>query len=559
MDRHHTPSVLVAGPPDRQPFWEAIFSHQPWAVTCCELTADAVCQALAQSQPDLLLLDLPRKGEVPGDIARLQASLQQFHGPWLCCVGDTPPDWLNELPAANGFLPRNGGATLVRASLDKLFSQHQRWHGLRHRQKQRCLGQQGLLLASRFARQNRSKENASVVWLGMANPGKWPQILGPGAFADVCLRWFERLDQALKKFTVVRLSETSAMVLAGSNPRQTRQWFGRLRDAFRQRPLSINGHSLTPDLCGVALSHFGHHDDLDNWLLRGELRLAQRQSKTGEGDSNELEFLGEAPGDKQYHLVKTQLQQAIADRRFSWLYQPFVSRHEDGYEKYQLMMRVITSSGKELAGKDYIDVARRSGLLEQLDNLVLEQAIRWLHQAPEGHRYCLLLNQDLKSFTNPHQRQARLRQMEAEIHARNNDSSSFSHQLVIQFEASDATTQMAFLEETGEALHQAGVTLCLTGFTGTGEQWQALEKLRADWVRTVSPGQDRAFFEGGGDSPFASLVQQAHRSGLRVFVPQVDNMEQMASLWAQDVDYLQGYFIQRPATEVEFSFSQQSL
>ncbi len=560
MDRHNTPPlVLIATPSDRQPFWETVFDRRAWAVRYCDLAANAVRSALKQGQPAAMLLDLPQGTPPPNDLVGLNNTLKRYSGPLLYCVGDAPAPWLEELPAPNTFLPKEAGAELIIASLDKQHHQHQRLQQRQALQKQRCIGRRGGLLARKFVQQQRDNDNACVVWLGMAGPDKWPQTLGPGAFSDLCQSWFERLQRALKKFTVVRLSETSALVLAITGQRQTRQWFARLRESFRSHPLTIDDHSLLPDLCGVALSHFRHLDDLDHWLLRGETRLAHKQFRVNDSENTELEFIGQAPGDKQYLLIKTQLQQAIAERSFTWLYQPFVGKHDDGQEKYQLMLRVITSAGKELAGKDYVEVARGSGLLEKLDTIVLEQAIRWLHQAPAGHHYCLLVNQDLKAFANPAKRQQRLGLIDTEIRAKGNDRSSFSHQLVIQFDADDAASHMAHLEAIGEALHQAGVTVCLGNFTDTNEHWQALKKLQADWLRTVSPGQDAAFFAGDNDSPLAALVQKAHRLGHRVFVPQVDNMDQMARLWAQDVDYLQGYFIQRPASEVDFSFAQQSL
>ncbi len=573
MDCTNNKRVLIICNSKRHPIWKKLFrdieGYLAAFVTPQEILA-ADTEPRQKLSANILVCDLTASASAPGFLPELNRFLGAFPGPRLLSENTATAHWAGEIQATDGIFTTGAVAAVAESQLNSLVRAH-RLRNQHHRlRRQVPLGHQAQSLIAAFIQPHLEAEagrkapaaasspnQASVVWLGLADVCRWQQKLPPGAFSDLCQAWFARLQQSLRKFNVLRLSATTAVVLAATGHDSTRHWFSRLREAFQKKPFAVQGQSLLTDLVGVAFTDFCRHGDASEWITEAETQLGQLQSGTQKNPAGGLYFVAESAGDKAYHLIKAQLQQAIAERRITWLYQPFVGKHEDGREKYQLMMRVVTSTGKELAGKDYIDVARRSGLLEELDAMVLEQAIRWLHQTPAEQQFCLLVNQDLHAYLTTPGLKQRLQLIDTEMHP--DSDAPFAHQLVIQFDTDQAVVQMARLADIGEALHQDGITLCLSGFRDDDSHWQAAKALQADWVRSDPPGHNEKLFSGGEKSPFASLVERAHNSHIKVLVPQVDTMDMMARLWNQDVDFLQGYFIQRPAADVAFTFQQQTL
>ncbi|GEM_PF-3783679 len=557
MDYSLPASVLVVTANNQQSFWSALFKNDDPTAACVSFSHEALSTHIKRLRPALIILDPPETEPKASNIQRIRDALRSHRGFLFIATAESPVPWLMSLPTPEGWLPKSLSGDQLRAYIKKQLRQCQAQLYRQSLENHRCVGQHSQKLAARFVQKHQQEDHASVVWLGIPQPDKWRKLLGIGAFYDLTLMWFKRLRQALKNLSVIRISETTVMVLAPTDHTNTSRWFSRLQSAFQQ-PLTIGEHSVVTGLCGVAFSHFSRHPDAKEWLKHGERSLLKQQTSDDE-TNKELHFVGETPHEKRSLLIKAQLQQAINDRRFRWLYQPFVSQKEDNREKYQLMMRIITTNGSMLAGKDYLDAARNSGLLETLDHIVLEQAINWLQQAREGRHYCLLINQGLNAYLH-HHRDSRVSSLVEKVSPFINPTDDCpSHQLVIQFDVQDAIVHMAQLDSLGKTLRHAGIAMCLSGFSGASEQWRALEQLQADWVRTPSPQHDPTFFTGGKDSPCAALITQAHAGGQQVFVPQVDTMKQTAQLWTLGVDYLQGHFIQPPTAEVDFSFSQQSL
>jgi EAL domain-containing protein (putative c-di-GMP-specific phosphodiesterase class I) len=125
--------------------------------------------------------------------------------------------------------------------------------------------------------------------------------------------------------------------------------------------------------------------------------------------------------------------------------------------------------------------------------------------------------------------------------------------LVIDLRLADALVHSVTLRAFCDLLMPAGVQFCLSQYAHGPEADALLERLPLGYVR-LSPRYSDAHADPVLRDELRGVIDRAHRLGLQVIGPQVENAQSAAMLWMSGIDLIQGNLVQQADEELDFDF-----
>ena len=236
-----------------------------------------------------------------------------------------------------------------------------------------------------------------------------------------------------------------------------------------------------------------------------------------------------------------QLRAAIAGDHFVLHAQPIVALRPDhpGLERYELLLRMRSDTGELIAPADFLPDAERHGLITEIDQWVIGEAVRIVkHRLTAGRPVAVSVNVSAATVTDP----------------------GIASHLVELLKAADAPPQLLAVEltetgpisdigraqEFGAILREAGCPLAFDDFGAAFATLEYLKHIRFDAVKI-----DGDFIRDLPNSPADQLIVKAvteiaHGLGLNVIAEFIGDQETVEILRGFGVAYGQGYFLGRP-------------
>ena len=125
---------------------------------------------------------------------------------------------------------------------------------------------------------------------------------------------------------------------------------------------------------------------------------------------------------------------------------------------------------------------------------------------------------------------------------------------VLQFQLGDVREHLGLAEQRFSELHRLGIKVCLVHYDDERDARRLVERLRISLVRLSF----RTVREGD-PTRLGALVARLKAAGAGVIAAGIENPQTIAQLWGCGVDFVQGNFLQFPATELKFDFSETAL
>jgi EAL domain-containing protein (putative c-di-GMP-specific phosphodiesterase class I) len=125
--------------------------------------------------------------------------------------------------------------------------------------------------------------------------------------------------------------------------------------------------------------------------------------------------------------------------------------------------------------------------------------------------------------------------------------------LVIDLRLDDALLHSITLRQFCEQLVPAGVQFCLSQYAQGPEADVLLEQLPLGYLR-LSPRYSDAHADPALRDELRGIIDRAHRLGLQVIGPQVENAQSAATLWMSGIDLIQGNLVQQANEALDFDF-----
>jgi EAL domain-containing protein (putative c-di-GMP-specific phosphodiesterase class I)/CheY-like chemotaxis protein len=240
------------------------------------------------------------------------------------------------------------------------------------------------------------------------------------------------------------------------------------------------------------------------------------------------------------------LRGALRKGDFALQYQPVVAVAGGEEAQFQVLLRLRDTDGMLRSAGEFVPAAESAGLMPEIDRWVLEQAIPLLQRRrDEGRPIRLFVSQSPRTLAR-------------DVHATWLLEMLASHgldgpSLVIDLRLEDALVHSVTLRQFSEQLMHAGVQFCLSQYAHGPEAEPLLQQLPLGYLR-LSGRYARAHTDAALRDELRGIIDRAHRQGLQVIGPQVEDPQGAATLWMSGIDFIQGNLVQQAAGELDFDF-----
>jgi EAL domain-containing protein (putative c-di-GMP-specific phosphodiesterase class I) len=215
--------------------------------------------------------------------------------------------------------------------------------------------------------------------------------------------------------------------------------------------------------------------------------------------------------------------------------------------QFQALLRMRDADGTLMQAGVLVPAAEAAGLMPEIDRWVLAQAIERLHRRHEAQRGLrLFVTQSSRSLADESHAQWLLQQLASQEIA---DGS-----LVIDLRLDDALVHPDMLLKFCDTLRPAGVQFCLSQFLHGFEADAVLQQLPLRYMR-LSPRYAGARADPALSERLRGVIDNAHRLGLLVIGPQVEEPQGAATLWMSGIDLIQGNLVQQADGNLDFDFT----
>ena len=314
----------------------------------------------------------------------------------------------------------------------------------------------------------------------------------------------------------------------------------RLRSALRE-PFDIDGHQMfTSAAVGITVSTTGYARPED---ALQDAAIALHRAKAEAATSCELFDPTMRERAVSRLRVETDLRHAIDRREFEVRYQPIVALATGSIAGFEALARWRHPSRGLLSPAEFIAVAEDTGMIRQLERLILAESCR--RMAEWQQRFGAQAPGVM--CVNVSSRQLAQADLAGEIEAVLRETGLEPCRLKLEITESAFIDDVRGAEATLGRVHALGVEWSLDDF-GTGySSLSYLHRLQADTVKI-----DRSFVSrmGGedGSEMVRAIVALAHNLGMDVVAEGVETSGQLSQLLALGCEYAQGFYFSSRST-----------
>lgn len=282
------------------------------------------------------------------------------------------------------------------------------------------------------------------------------------------------------------------------------------------------------------------------------LRRAEKaRRKAMEAGGNRVEIYNPAAEDmaeRERALLWTKkLKRALRDNAFYLVFQPIVSLHGDPDENYEVYLR-MSDEGTEVDPTEFIPVAEQMGLMAAVDRWVLHNAVRVLAERwRSGKRTNLFVNLSEASL-----RDANLLPWIRELLKA---ARLEGHCLVVEVAENVAQANLRLLKPFFEGLKQLHVRTALDHFGAAPNALNLLRHIRTDFLKLDGSIVSSVTRDTQQLKRLKELAGAAKEAKCQTVAEFVEDANTLAVLWGSGVNYIQGYFLQRPLRELNYDFN----
>jgi len=252
--------------------------------------------------------------------------------------------------------------------------------------------------------------------------------------------------------------------------------------------------------------------------------------------------------------LESQLRNAIDKHEFILYYQPIYSLAKQSLVGFEALLRWNHPKRGILLPGDFLTIAERSEIIEQIDEWVLFQACHQMKQWHEKYPQCqnLVININIsgREFKHP----LFINLLETVI----NKTELKPDKICLEITETILIESQYRAIETFKSLRKMGIQIHIDDF-GTG--YSSLAYLQQFPVDTIKI--DRSFIhsmgkEKKGDQLVDAIITMAHHLGKEVVAEGIETGKQLYNLKSMSCEYGQGYYLSHPLPSPEIDLLIQS-
>ncbi|MGB5065617.1 MAG: EAL domain-containing protein [Candidatus Competibacter sp.] len=256
----------------------------------------------------------------------------------------------------------------------------------------------------------------------------------------------------------------------------------------------------------------------------------------------------EADHPRQRRLLE-EIREAVQQQRMNLLFQPVVSLRGDTTERYEVLLRMRNHEGWELLPETVFSLVKRHRIGMVLDRWVIAHSIRMLRERQmRGHSAILFINISptiLQDDELPDWLSSGLQK--TGVPAAN---------LVFEITETTAELNRQALLPFLRKLKQLGCGLSIDHFSGHERAQALVQLLKADYVKLAPKFAQDLLNDKERQQQLGQMTRELAVLGVTTIITGVEDASNLPTLWSCGIDFVQGYFLQRPHTDMQYDFDQ---
>jgi len=289
--------------------------------------------------------------------------------------------------------------------------------------------------------------------------------------------------------------------------------------------------------------------------ILGRAQVASEDVRNQEGSENGNGVLlykpkKDSPLD-DHDIASDLIDEALEKNQFKLLFQPIISLRGASDEHYEAFVRMLDDKGEEVSPYDFLPPSGPSEMANKIDKWVILQTIKHLSEhRSKGHETKLFINltaetiqdKDFGSWLNVALKAARLP----------GDS------LIFQISESNAITYMKQAKDFAKGINILHCKLSINQFGRALNPFNLLKHLNPEYIKLEgSFTKDMQKGEEARENA-KEMIKQLQSMDKATIVPLVESAALLSTLWQAGVNYIQGYYLQAPSTEMNYDFNDEN-
>jgi len=303
---------------------------------------------------------------------------------------------------------------------------------------------------------------------------------------------------------------------------------------------------IAPASISVGITMFGGQGGAGTEAVL--LAADQAMYRAKEEGRNRI-MLFQAPGEaadpaRRAQTTSARIRDALTQDRLSLATQPIRSLANGGIERYELFLRMTGEGGELLPAASFIEVAERSGMVQELDRWVVARALEMMAERQRaGNPVSLHMNLSGASMTDL----SVLEFIERRLDEGEADPARCTFEITQTARVEDYETAGAFADR----LTEFGCEVAIDDYGAGFGPFAYLKKVPFDVIKIDGAFISEMSHNDADQLVVKAIVEIARGLGKRTIAEFVEDEETTTMLREYGVDMAQGFHLGRPADAVE--------
>lgn len=248
----------------------------------------------------------------------------------------------------------------------------------------------------------------------------------------------------------------------------------------------------------------------------------------------------------QHQKLIRELRNAIADDQLEVYYQPIINSKTNKICKAEALLRWNHPLQGMISPVDFIPLAEKSGLIIEIGDWVFKQVAQQLKLWIEKYdvNFQISINKSPVQFLSNNKHNHWLEYLAKLGLSTNHIAIEITEGLLLEDDKNIMNQLLQFRD--------AGIQVAIDDF-GTGySSLSYLKKFDIDYLKIDQSFIHNITFESDDMALSEAIIVMAHKLGLEVIAEGVETEQQLQLLIKAGCDYIQGYFISKPLSAINF-------
>ncbi len=254
----------------------------------------------------------------------------------------------------------------------------------------------------------------------------------------------------------------------------------------------------------------------------------------------------DADSPRQRKLLE-EIREAVQQQRMNLLFQPIVSLRGDTTERYEVLLRMRNRDGWEVLPETVFGLVKRHRIGMVLDRWVIAHSIRLLRERrARGQSAILFINISPTILRD----EELFNWLKSGLHKTGVPAASLVFEITETTAEVNKQTLLPFLRR----LKELGCGLSLDHFSGHERAQALVQLLQIDYVKLDSRFTQDLLNDKVRQQELGQLARGLATLGVTTILTGIEDATILPALWSCGIDYVQGFLLQRPHTDMSYDF-----